>query len=110
MLEALHPHVSLEPSAALQLICGKVAGLETMGAPTAASDASAEGDTADGMAQQPVTTLTQDDITRVIVQKIKQNRSNNEKIGQLLKAHGVSKVSELPQAKYEEFLTALSAI
>ena len=82
-------------------------------------------DTADGLTQEtpesadeqnttessePVTTLTQDDITRVIVQKIKQNRSNNEKIGQLLKAHGVSKVSELPAAKYEAFLTDLSAI
>lgn len=58
----------------------------------------------------PTTTLTQDDITKVIVQKIKQNRSNNEKIGQLLKTHGVSKVSELPASKYEAFLTDLSAI
>lgn len=58
----------------------------------------------------PATTLTQDDITKVIVQKIKQNRSNNEKIGQLLKTHGVSKVSELPASKYEAFLTDLSAI
>lgn len=79
----------------------------------AVSDPYGDDDSADGVTQkpsEPVTTLTQDDITRVIVQKIKQNRSNNEKIGQLLKAHGVSKVSELPAAKYEAFLTDLSAI
>lgn len=82
----------------------------------AVSDPHGDDDSADGVTQEPsepsepVTTLTQDDITRVIVQKIKQNRSNNEKIGQLLKAHGVSKVSELPPAKYEAFLTDLSAI
>ena len=60
--------------------------------------------------ESTTTTLTQDDITKVIVQKIKHNRSNNEKIGQLLKTHGVSKVSELPASKYEAFLTDLSAI
>lgn len=63
-----------------------------------------------GAQEVPTTTLTVDDITKVIVQKIKQNRSNNEKIGQLLKTHGVSKVSELPASKYEAFLTDLSAI
>ena len=63
-----------------------------------------------GAQEVPTTTLTVDDITKVIVQKIKQNRSNNEKIGQLLKTNGVSKVSELPASKYEAFLTDLSAI
>lgn len=54
--------------------------------------------------------VTQDDITKIIVQKIKQNRSNNERIGQLLKTYGVSKVSELPSGKYEAFITDLAAI
>ena len=60
--------------------------------------------------QEPVSAVTQDDITKIIVQKIKQNRSNNEKIGQILKTYGVAKVSELPASNYEAFLTDLSAI
>ena len=55
-------------------------------------------------------TVTQDDITRIIVRKIKQDRSNNEKIGAILKTYGVAKVSDLPAAKYEAFLTDLSQI
>ena len=53
---------------------------------------------------------TQDDITKIIVRKIKQDRSNNEKIGVILKTYGVSKVSDLPAAKYEAFLTDISQI
>lgn len=56
------------------------------------------------------TTVTQDDITRIIVQKIKADRSNNAKIGQLLKDYGAARVSELPASKYEAFITDLSAI
>lgn len=57
-----------------------------------------------------VTTITQDDITKIIVRKIKQDRSNNEKIGAILKTYGVAKVSDLPAAKYEAFLTDISQI
>ena len=57
-----------------------------------------------------VSTVTQDDITKIIVRKIKQDRSNNEKIGAILKTYGVSKVSDLPAAKYEAFLTDISQI
>ena len=57
-----------------------------------------------------VATVTQDDITRIIVRKIKQDRSNNEKIGSILKAYGVAKVSDLPVTKYEAFQTDLSQI
>ena len=57
-----------------------------------------------------VSTVTQDDITKIIVRKIKQDRSNNEKIGAILKTYGVSKVSDLPVAKYEAFLTDISQI
>ena len=57
-----------------------------------------------------VSTVTQDDITKIIVRKIKQDRSNNEKIGAILKTYGVSKVSDLPATKYEAFLTDISQI
>lgn len=54
--------------------------------------------------------VTVDDITKVIVAKIKQKRINNEKIGQLLKTYGVDKVSSLPAEKYEAFLTDISQL
>lgn len=54
--------------------------------------------------------ITLDDVTKIIVQKIKKNRSNNEKIGQILKTYGVAKVGELPDTKYEAFLTDLSEL
>lgn len=61
--------------------------------------------------QKPrVPILTKDDITSVIVAKIKQKRSNNEKIGQLLKAYGVGSLSDLPAEKYEAFLTDISQL
>ena len=60
--------------------------------------------------EEKVSTVTQDDITKIIVQKIKKDRSNNEKIGELLKTYGIAKVSELPEEKYEAFLTDISAI
>lgn len=59
---------------------------------------------------EPASTVTLDDITKIIVQKIKKNRSNNEKIGSILKTYGVAKVGELPASKYEAFLTDLAAI
>lgn len=61
-------------------------------------------------APSKATTLTKDDITSVIVAKIKQKRSNNEKIGQLLKAYGVGALSDLPEEKYEAFLTDISQL
>ena len=61
--------------------------------------------------QKPrVPILTKDDITSVIVAKIKQKRSNNEKIGQLLKDYGVGALSDLPAEKYEAFLTDISQL
>ena len=61
-------------------------------------------------AQPPQSSLTADDITKVIVRKIKQNRSNSQKIGAILKTFGVTKVSELPTGQYEAFLTELSQL
>lgn len=61
--------------------------------------------------QEPAApSVTQDDITKIIVQKLKKDRSNNEKIGAILKTYGVAKVSELPAGKYEAFLTDLSQL
>ena len=56
------------------------------------------------------TAISIDDITKIIVQKIRQNRNNNKKIAAILKTYGVAKVSELPTDKYEAFLTDLAAI
>ena len=61
-------------------------------------------------ASEPTSEVSLDDITKIIVQKIKQNRSNNAKIGSILKTYGVAKVGDLPASKYEAFLTDLSAI
>lgn len=55
-------------------------------------------------------TITKDDITAVIVAKIKKKRDNNEKIGQLLKTYGVAQLSDLPAEKYEAFLADVSQI
>ena len=59
---------------------------------------------------QPAVTITKDDITAVIVAKIKKKRDNNEKIGQLLKTYGVAQLSDLPEEKYEAFLADVSQI
>ena len=59
---------------------------------------------------QPAVTITKDDITAVIVAKIKKKRDNNEKIGQLLKTYGVVQLSDLPAEKYEAFLADVSQI
>ena len=76
----------------------------------AAVDDAAADAVKDAPAESAAPSVTQDDITKIIVQKIKQNRSNNEKIGAILKTYGVAKVSELPAARYEAFLTDLSRI
>ena len=60
--------------------------------------------------QETTSSVTQDDITKIIVQKLKKDRSNNEKIGAILGTYGVAKVSELPAEKYEAFLTDLSQL
>jgi len=58
----------------------------------------------------PATSVTEDDITRIIVRKIKQDRSNNEKIVLILRTYGAAKVSDLPAGKYEAFLTDVSQL
>ena len=55
-------------------------------------------------------TITKDDITAVIVAKIKRSATTTEKIGQLLKTYGVGQLSDLPSEKYEAFLADVSQI
>jgi len=55
-------------------------------------------------------TLSKDDLTSVIVAKIKQNRSNNEKVVKLLNSYGYTALSDLPQEKYEAFLSDISQL
>lgn len=82
----------------------------------AETEDAAEGTTAEAQseahpdASELTSAVSIDDITKIIVQKIKQNRKNNEKIGSILKTYGVAKVGDLPASKYEAFLTDLSAI
>lgn len=59
---------------------------------------------------QSAVTITKDEITAVIVAKIKKKRDNNEKIGQLLKTYGVAQLSDLSAEKYEAFLADVSQI
>ena len=54
--------------------------------------------------------LTKDDITKVIARKIKMDTSNNAKIFSVLKTYGVVKVSELPEEKYEAFLSDIAQL
>lgn len=59
---------------------------------------------------KPVTTITQDDIVKTVVAKIKLNRSNNAKIGKLLGAYGVKTLGDLPVEKYEAFLSDIAQL
>ncbi len=60
--------------------------------------------------KEQASSVTADDLTKIIVQKIKQKRSNSEKIGAILKTYGAAKVSELPPDKYEAFITDVSQL
>ena len=79
------------------------------------SDTASEKQKAPAQQEQPpqkeqTSAITADDLTKIIVQKIKQNRSNSEKIGAILKTYGAAKVSELPSDKYEAFITDVSQL
>lgn len=60
--------------------------------------------------KQEQSSLTADDLIRVVTQKIKQNRANKEKVLALLKSYGAAKVSDIPADKYEAFLTDVSQL
>ena len=75
----------------------------------AAESAPEEVEAADA-AEDVESAISLDDVTKVIVQKIKQDRGNNGKIGQILKTYGAAKVGELDPKKYEAFLTDVAAL
>ena len=54
--------------------------------------------------------LTLDDITKVIVSKVKQNQAASDAIGKLVQSFGVATVKQIPVEKYEEFMTKLAAL
>ena len=60
--------------------------------------------------QEPAPELTADDLIKVVTGKIKQNRANKDKVLALLKSYGAAKVSDIPQDKYEAFLTDVSQL
>ena len=74
------------------------------------SDKADEADEAGAKEVKAEPSISLDDLTQLIVQKIKQNRSNNEKISQLLKTYGATKLIELDPAKFEEFQTEVTAL
>lgn len=95
------------PDAEVQNTATEAENVDAAETENATEDTAAE---AQPDASEPTSAVSLDDITKIIVQKIKQNRSNNEKIGSILKTYGVAKVGDLPTSKYEAFLTDLSAI
>lgn len=60
--------------------------------------------------QEQHTELTADDLIKVVTGKIKQNRANKDKVLAMLKSYGAAKVSDVPQDKYEAFLTDVSQL
>ena len=63
-----------------------------------------------GSAEQSKSSITLDDITKVIVEKIKQDRKNNERIGTIVHNYGVPAISYLPESKYETFLAEIASL
>lgn len=63
-----------------------------------------------GSAEPAKSSITLDDITKVIVEKIKQDRNNREKIEAIVHNYGVSVISQLAEAKYEAFLAELASL
>ena len=72
------------------------------------TDSATDGGT-DSTSDQP-NGLTVDDVTNIVVQKIKTNPGINDKIRALVIAHGAQRVSELKPEVLEAFLTDLSQL
>ena len=56
------------------------------------------------------TTLTADDISKVVIQKIKQDRAKGPAIGALLKNYGADHISKLAPEHYESFMTEVAQL
>ena len=56
------------------------------------------------------TTLTADDISKVVIQKIKQDRAKGPAIGALLKNYGADHIGKLATEHYESFMTEVAQL
>ena len=63
-----------------------------------------------GPSEPTKSSITLDDITKVIVEKIKQDRGNRERIEAIVHEYGVSVISQLDEANYEAFLAELASL
>ena len=61
-------------------------------------------------AEEANSSITYDDLTKIIVEKIKQDPANNQKIEAVVNSYGVSMVSQLPKSKYEAFMAELASL
>ena len=64
----------------------------------------------EGPSEPAKSSISLDDITKVIVEKIKQDRGNREKIEAIVHEYGVSVISQLDEANYEAFLAELASL
>ena len=55
-------------------------------------------------------TISYDDLKRVVIAKIEQKQENNQKIGELVKKYGVKNIGELDVKQREAFMSELAAI
>lgn len=54
--------------------------------------------------------VTMPEIIKIVTKKIEADRGNSTKIGDIVKSFGIGKLTELPEDKYEAFLTQLTAL
>ena len=60
--------------------------------------------------QDAASTISYDDLKRVVIAKIEQNQENNQKIGGLVKKYGVKNIGELDAKQREAFMSELAAV
>lgn len=78
---------------------------------TASTDAStAESEPAPAATPTAAPTPSVDDITKLIVQKLKENGSLNEKIQEIVKKYDVDTVKDIPEEKRADFVEQLKKL
>ena len=80
----------------------------TVGPASVTADAAKAGCEKKGGASN--TTLKADDISKVVIQKIKQDRAKGPAIGALLKTYGADHISKLAPEHYESFMTEVAQL
>lgn len=56
------------------------------------------------------TSVSMAEIIKIVTKKIETDRQNSARIGEIVKSFGIAKLTELPEEKYEAFLTQLTAL